>query len=216
MTKNAIVSLATKNGVYVDRLSRLSNSLRDNLNDGDFLGFIHEASVGSLPHLDNPYGFKISAIRKCIDAGYKRVLWADTSMFAVKSVQPVFDSIRTNGYFFHRSLHNLSEWCNDFTLSYFGITRDELLDYKMVHGGLIGFDFDNEISISIFNKLEQAMYAGCFKGDWTNHRHEMATLSCILYQSKVNILITPNEEVLQFTGVYNPILNTEIIFKCQG
>lgn len=216
MSKNCIVSLATKNGVYVDRLARLSNSLRDNFSDGDFIGFIHESSVGAEPHLQNPYSFKIHAINKCREAGYTKIVWADTSLFAVKSVEPIFEEISKYGYFFHDSLHLLSDWCNGNTLSYFGIKREDLQDFTMVHGGLIGFDFDNKISVDIFSELEQAMKDGCFKGDWSNHRHEMATISCIIYKSIIEFTVTPPDEILQFAGIFDQINNTEIIFKAQG
>lgn len=216
MSKNCIVSLATKNGVYVDRLARLSDSLRDNLTDGDFIGFINEVSVGAESHLLNPYSFKIHAIKKCIEAGYKNILWADTSLYAIKNVNDIFEQINTEGYFFHDSTHYLGKWCNDFTLDYFGITKEEVINFPMIHAGFLGFNFDNEISLFIFKEWEKAMQNDCFKGDWENHRHDMSALNCILYKYNIKCSIKLNEDYLQYAGLYDQVLGEKIIFKAQG
>lgn len=215
MTKNCIVSLATKNGVYVDRLSRLSESLRDNLTDGDFIGFIHEASVGAPPHLENPYAFKIYAIRKCVEAGYTNILWLDTSMFAIKNVQPIFDEINANGYLLHNSFNLLSTWCIDSTLSYFGIERGKLNGFTMATGGFMGFNFDNKQGTGLFNEWEQAMKMGLFKGGWANYRHDMAVISCILFNRREYIMQEP-DTFLQYAGLYDQVANESIIFKARG
>lgn len=215
MTKNCVVSLATKNGVYVDRLARLSESLRDNLTDGDFIGFIHESSVGAPPHLDDPYAFKIYAINKCIEAGYTNILWLDTSMFAIKNVQLVFDEINANGYFLHGSQNLLYDWCNDATLSYYGIEKNKLGDYTMAIGGLIGFNFGNPQGVNLFNEWEQAQKEGLFKGDWANFRHDMTCLSCILY-NKREYLVQAHDSFMQYAGPYDEAASNSIIFKARG
>lgn len=215
MTKNCIVSLGTKNGVYVDRLARLSDSLRDNLTDGDFIGFIHESSVGAPPHAQNPYSFKIYAIKKCMEMGYRHVLWLDTSMFAIKNVQPIFNEMSENGYFLHGSQNLLSDWCNDKTLSYYGIDRKNLGNYTMAIGGFIGFNFTNAQGVTLFNEWNKAMNDNLFKGDWANHRHDMSVLNCILF-NKREYIVQKHDSFMQYAGVFDPVSSDSVIFKARG
>jgi hypothetical protein len=79
-----------------------------------------------------------------------------------------------------------------------------------------------------FNKWEAAMLAGCFKGKWTNSektesqsdeclgaRHDMIS-GVILHQMGLSNLMKGGEELLQYAGLYDEVLNDTIIFKAQG
>lgn len=227
--KKAIVSFANKRGNYVKGLSRLSESLRDNF-DGDFLGFITEASIGAPAHVINPYAFKIYGIQKAIDEGYDQILWLDASAFAIKNVQPIFDEIQENGFIFQEAGHMAGTWTNDFTLKHFGITRDEAMEMKMVgNAGFLGLDFSHVDAVDFFTRWRESMKAGCFKGLWNNdhksesedercrgHRHDMSCSSIILNQMGLIDLAKKGDEWLQYAGVFEATLNDTIIIKAQG
>lgn len=212
--KRAIVSFANSKGYYIDRLARLSNSLRNNF-DGDFLGFIHEASLGCELHEINPYAFKIVAFQKAIDYGYTSILWLDSSVFAVAPVEPIFEYIETNGHIAQDAGHMLGTWCNDETLDYFNMSREEADKIKMIgNAGFLGLDFTKHSSASFFEAWKQSMVDGMFKGSWDNHRHDMSCSSLLWHRSgfsKVN-----GNEILQYAGIYDKVLNDTIILKAQG
>lgn len=227
MSKKAIVSLATKNSRYVDGLARLSNSLRDNASDIDFLGFIHEKSVGSPFHVDNPYSFKMHSIQTAINAGYTEILWLDTSVWAVAPVHPIFDIISEQGYFFEGNGCFLGEWCSDKVLYFYKIGRDAAMDIPMAQGGFMGFNFNNLIGEKLFSSLTIAYNADLFKGDWNNedksvsndnrvkgHRHEQSCMSAIIHT--LGIPFSHNAEYVQYGGMYDKIISEKVIFKCQG
>lgn len=214
--KNCIVSFANKNGRYVQNLARLSDSLRDNF-DGDFIAFVGENSCGAEPHLENPYSFKIHCIQKCIDAGYEKILWLDTSCFAIKNVQPIFDEIGNEGFIFQDINFSLDQWCNDFTLDYFSITREEAKTVRLIgNAGFLGFDIAIPMCREFFEKWKLSMEAGCFKGSWDDHRHDLSCSSAIIHQMGISYMMKPLDGWLQYAGVFDETLNDTIIIKAQG
>lgn len=226
---NCIVSFANKNGRYVQNLARLSESLRDNFN-GDFIAFIGENSVGAEPHEENPYSFKIHCIQKVIDAGYKNVLWLDSSCFAIKNVQPIFDEITNGGFIFQNAGHFLGNYSTDACLEYHGITRDEAMEIYMIgNAGFLGLNFNNGMAIDFFNRWKLSMEKGLFLGKWNNDdkscslderckgaRHDMSNSSAIVYKMGISHLMKEKDEWLQYAGVFDATLNETIVIKAQG
>jgi hypothetical protein len=225
--KKAIITFANSRGNYIHGLARLSESLRNNF-DGDFLAFIGEASIGAEPHEDNPYNFKIHAIKKAYDAGYKQVLWLDCSCFAIKNVQPVFDHIGEHGYIMQDAGCYAGEYTNDRTLEYFNYTRDEAMKVKCYgNAGFLGLDFRRDLCVEFFNRWEESMRKGYFKGKWNNndktesqderckgHRHDLSCGSLIAHDFKMKL--QPGNAWLQYAGPYQETANSTIIFKAQG
>lgn len=186
-----IVNLVTNDSSRIEGQKRLRASLQGRF-DGEFIGLIGEKSVGSPLQKDNPYAFKIYAIQHARNLGYTEILWLDASAYAVKNVQPIFDRIKFLGLFMEEAGHHVGNWCNDGTLAYFGITRDDAMQMTMYSAGFSGFDFTNPIAQEFFAEWKEAMLNGMFKGEWTNtnfsesrdsrckgHRHDMTCGSLI-------------------------------------
>lgn len=228
--KKCIISFANAKNNYAKGLARLSESLRNNF-DGDFIGFISEASCGAESHDDNPYNFKIHCIKKAIGAGYEQILWLDSSVFAIRDTSAVFEHIANNAIIVQDSGHWLGTWANDKSLEYFGITRDEAMEIRMIgNAGLLGLNMNHSTTHQFFEEWQCAMINGIFKGQWNNnnktesqderclgHRHDMVASSAILY--KMGIIpgaMISGEELLQYAGIYDATLNDTIIFKAQG
>lgn len=171
-----IVNLATKK--YWGGQDRLKSSI----SGYDIITFSHEAEINAPLHTVNPYAFKIYAIEHAISKKYNKVLWLDASVYAVKDPKPVFDWISKRGYFMEEAGHYVGQWCNDQTLNYFGITREEAMKMPMFSAGFVGFDFRQEIAREFFARWKNAMLNGMFKGDWSNHRHDMSAGSIIANQ----------------------------------
>lgn len=229
MNKNAIISFATKKGRYVKALARLSESLRNNSEGIDFISWIGEAALGAPLHSGNPYAFKIYAFNAARAAGYKNVLWVDSSCFAIKNVQPCFDEIETNGFLFQDAGFYASEYINDMALNYFGITREQAREIKLIgNAGMLGLNFDMGRPNVFFQKWEQSMRDGIWIGKWDNndktesdseeckgHRHDMVS-GIILHQMGLSELMKPGDTWLQYAGIFDETLNDSIIWKAQG
>lgn len=198
--KKAVVSFADRIGSYQKKMIRLEQSLKGNF-DGDFLGFTDYAQIGSPKHSEIPYAFKPYAIQKARDMGYDLILWADSPLWAVKSIQPVFDWIQNHGYVFFDNIgHPLGMWCNDRTLNHFKIGRDNSFQIKQIMACCMGFNFGFLSVANTFNQYKDVA-KDLYPGEWDNedftesqdqrvrgHRHDQAIMSCILHKEKKEIL----------------------------
>lgn len=221
MPEYCIISFANNRGNYMKGLSRLAASLSDKFG-GAFLGYVDESSVGAPYHFYkdkpiNPYAFKIYCFRKALKAGYRKILYLDSSVFAVRDVQPAFDIIDRDGYLMQEAGHYLKDWINDEALHYFGISRNAL-DGVIMYGnaGLLGLDFNTEIARTFFDKWEKSMQAGAFKGDWSNHRHDMACGSMIAWLMNMDKNYVKGDQLLEYAHWDDPIKNDSIVFKAAG
>jgi hypothetical protein len=228
MSKNCIISFANSKGNYVKALSRLSESLRNNF-DGTFLSWIGEESLGAPLHSENMYAFKIYAFNAARKAGYTNILWVDSSCFAIRNVHPCFDEIEANGFLFQESGFFASEYINDKALDYFGVTREQAREIKLVgNAGMLGLNFDMGLPKVFFDKWEQAMLDKIFIGEWHNndktesksdeckgHRHDMVS-GIILHQMGLSHLMKRGDEWLQYATEFQETANSTIIFKASG
>jgi len=180
--KKVIVNLVNQNQPYVHAQKRLIGSFWNfhiPEEETKIMPLIGEESVGSPYHQNNPYAFKLYAIEHARKMGYEKVLWLDASVIFVKHSKPLFDWIESKGFFFEEAGHLVGTWCNDRTLEYFGISRDEANQMPMFSAGFTGLDFANPIAVEFFDKWKQSMLDGQFLGEWSNHRHDMTCASII-------------------------------------
>jgi aromatic ring-cleaving dioxygenase len=191
--KKCVVSFADKAGSYQAKMKRLEQSLKGNF-DGDFLGFTDYKEIGCEPHSVIPYKFKPYAIQKAIDLGYEQILWCDSPIVAIKSIQPVFDHIEKHSYVFFDNIgHPLGKWTNQKALDHFKVTREEAMNVKMIMACCMGFDmsFNPEKYVNIMPYLFYAyksMADSLYHGSWDNHRHDQTVMSFLLHVNKFNIL----------------------------
>lgn len=160
----------------------------------------NEKRLHAPKHQDNPYAFKIYAIEKARSEGYNQILWLDSSVYAVKDISPVWKWLSDKGIFLEEAGHMVGNWCNDYTLSYFGVTREEAMQMPMFAAGYVGFDFTNEISNEFFFKWKKSMEYGCFKGSWDNHRHDMSAGSIIANQMGLVKLYSQSGQFFAYVG----------------
>ena len=138
----AIVNLVNNNANYIDCQKRLEQSALNNEDKSfDFFCFQNESQVQAPPHHDNPYAFKIYAIEKMREMGYKQIVWLDASIVLVDDFSPIWEWIFQKGFFFEEAGHYAGSWCNESTLSYFGLTREQAMTMPMFAAGYCGFDF---------------------------------------------------------------------------
>lgn len=183
--KKVIVNVVNQVAPYINAQKRLVNSFWNfhiPEEETKIMPLIGEESVGSPYHQNNPYAFKIYAMEYAHSMGYSQVLWLDASIVFVKHSKPIFDWISQKGFFFEAAGHWVGSWCNDRTLDYFGISREEAMTMPMFSAGFTGIDFTNEIAVNFFTKWKQSMLDGQFIGDWSNHRHDMTCASIIANQ----------------------------------
>jgi len=197
--KIAIVSFGNSTGNYVKALNRLKRSLEVNFK-GDVLSWSNESQLNCPLHKDNPYAFKVYAMQEAFNKGYTKVLWLDSSVWAVKDIQPVFNDISKNGFFLEDSGHRIGSWSNNQCLDWFKLTRDEANQMRMISSGFVGIDIENAIGEEMFTKWKAAMLAGTFVGSWNDHRHDQTALSIIAQRLGLDPLINPCGKYFAYVG----------------
>lgn len=178
--RKAIVNLATRDSMYIQAQNRLKGSVASFSGEFDFISYVGEDSVGAPKHHPWNYAFKVYAVDTI--KHYDLALWLDCSIVLVSSPKPVFDLIEKQGFFAENSGHTVGMWCNDRTLEYFGITREEANKMRMFSSGMTGFNFKTNIGQEFFERWKQSMSAGMFTGSWKDHRHDQTCGSIILNQ----------------------------------
>lgn len=174
LINRCIINLST------DKYRRGQNRLWDSLQyktDAKMLFFDKEEDVAASSHAEMNYSFKPMSFIKAYEMGYRQILWLDASMRAIKNLEPIFEIIEKDGYFFQDSGWPNSRWTNAAALEYFGTNAGEMLS-----SGVLGIDLDSTIGYQFFDKWTQAMRDGMFNGSWDDHRHDQTCASLIAYQ----------------------------------
>ncbi len=205
--KSCVINFS-KGAWYGAGQRRLVESLKGRF-DGDVLTFTDEAQVGAPTHQKAPYAFKPFALQHAVEKGYDLVLWCDSSVWAIKPIQPVFDHLSIAGHLFFYNC-NAGNWCSDACLQSFGITRDQAFQIPMLMGLCMGWDMRTAKCQNFLKRwLEKATDGVTFPGSWTNknnevsrdsgvygHRHDQSASSIIAHQLGMPLII-PHETLLK-------------------
>jgi hypothetical protein len=170
-----IVNFAT--GHYLKGQQRLANSL----NGYKKLMLTGYPTINSPTHEQSPYEFKINSIESAWNHD-PVVLWVDASMWRVGDLSKIEDLIIKDGYFMTESGHWTGQWTNQFTKNYFKTTEEEMKvpgGMFMFSAGLLGLNRDSPIAVEFLRQWKESAKAGCFRGDWKDHRHDMSCASII-------------------------------------
>jgi len=171
-----IVNFST--GQYIRGQQRLKASIQGY----PTLMFTNYSEIDSPTHAESPYEFKIHAIKKALLKD-NIVLWCDSSMYRVGDLSRIEKIIQDDGYFMEEAGHYVGRWTNQHTRNYFKLTEQETIQGTggmiMFSAGLLGLNLQSEVAMKWFYQWEQSALAGCFKGDWSDHRHDMTAGSII-------------------------------------
>lgn len=130
------------------------------------------------------------------------LLWCDSVVYATKSIDVIFDHIKENGYLFFDNLgFTIGDYTSDACLDNFSMTREEAFNSKMIMACVMGFNLENEQTLSFLNKYIAASTDGIsYIGDWNNdnlqvsndmrcrgHRHDQSVASILIKQMNLTI-----------------------------
>lgn len=169
--------------------------------------FYRELPLGCPPHGEQMYAFKIWAMHRAIIAGFRYVLWMDTAFQPIASIEPLWETIKQEGWYCPpQGSHRLGEYASDFLLYEMDIPREEAFTVQLVYSGLVGLDMRSEAGAEIWRRWVKSQALGCWNGAHyhetgaslrplgqktkghvsddprvSGHRHDEAALSAILH-----------------------------------
>jgi hypothetical protein len=151
--------------------------------------------IGSPPHSENPYAFKVFCIEAVRRMGYSVVVWVDSINRLEKSLDPILPRVAQVGVYLQGDEHPSGLYANDRSLAYFGISRDAAMEIEAIYACVMLFDFRNPTASEFLARWKQACLDGIFKGHWTNanntesqdprckgHRHDQTCVEFISHQ----------------------------------
>lgn len=147
--RRGVVSLATDESFYPEALDRLERSLHDVGFGGDFWFW----PPGSFPkgcpaHLEVPFAFKPFCLAESGGEGGETLLWLDSSCVVVEALDPLFETIETEGYVVFKNLRAVvGEWSSDLTLAEYGLSREQACTIPEVNAAALGLDLHADIAL---------------------------------------------------------------------
>lgn len=192
-------------------------------NQSPFVLYNHYETIKCLPHHKNPYAFKIYSILDAVEnMKCRKVLWVDASGWLNRPINDIDKILDEKGIFLEYGGESVGTWTNDRTLAYFNKKRDDLMTTPIVVAGVCGFNFDNELSVKVFNEWKLACDNGMFIGKWDNsqkteslddrckgHRHDLSSLSIIAAEN--NVPVCPPNTYLQYVYPNLPTKSNTIV-----
>jgi len=214
---------------------RLKKSLLDFGFDGDILLF-DEKTLRCPPHKTIPYAFKLYAIMEAKKRGYKDILWLDSSFWAVKSLDKLFEQIDKQGYSFDNAGYKVGTWTSDRCLEHMGVSREESFSMDLFSGGMIGLNMKNDVATKLLSEWFRYANDGItFPGAWYNdakgsvsldkrcagHRHDMSVGSILA--NKLGMKINKINTFFSYEAAYNSnknssteLFNENVCLVCAG
>lgn len=206
-----VVNFSTKE--YKRGQERLKNSLKGH----QYLMLNESSPINAPSHKESPYQFKISAIRYAMKFD-PIVLWADASLYLVGDLRIIEELIANEGYFMSEAGHYVGRWTNQFTRDYFQLTEQECKQEPggmiMFSAGLLGLNSYSQIAMDFLTWWEQAAHAGCFKGRYEEHRHDMSSASIIA--QRLGMKYQRGGQHMSYIGPGYSLPEPDSVFHLQG
>jgi hypothetical protein len=185
-------------------IANLQNDLAHVGFDGEFRHWTNRFPPGSPRHDQTPFGFKPYCVSDAYQSGFPIVLWMDSSIRVKKSIGPLIDHIRREGYLIFREDHSVGEYCKDEALATLGMTREEGFEMPCCWSCVLGLDLSQPQSQEFLRLwMEKASDGITFSGPkWSGvmgwprtasadsrvkgHRHDQTAASVIALQLGMN------------------------------
>lgn len=149
------VAIAHEDSWYHRGAARLKESLKQINEDADLVFTSNTQSI-STPYID-----KLISIVDAYNAGYKHILYLDCSIMALKSIQPIWDMIASDGYYLYKSGFNCANTASDNVLNHFGLTRNTVEKWDEAATNVIGVNADHWFGQKLIKELQMHYIPEC-------------------------------------------------------
>lgn len=139
-------AICSEHSWYIKGQQKLRESLLSVGEDAELLFTQYEELI-----LHSVYEDKILAIKNAKDKGFTKLLWLDCSITAIKSLQPIWDTIEKKGYYLYESGSNCAITCNDNSLMQYGVSRTKAADYYECASNVVGINLEHPKGKAFFD-----------------------------------------------------------------
>lgn len=156
LKKRALITYCSLNGPYPQFVHQLAKILKKHKRSYDcyfMIGSYPSTKEDGMSLFHIPYAWKTCLFKVVQDLGYEQIIWIDSSMMPVRSLEPLFDIVNERGRFFipARGKH-IGEFYRPFLHMYrdaihaCGLQPKELMKMRHYQATVIGLDVTNPIS----------------------------------------------------------------------
>ena len=180
---NCVILYASYNMAYIRGLRWLVDYIQNSDYQGDIL-----YKIGGWPDLEGgsfvlahvPYAFKVCFFKEAQSLGYKRVLWLDTSIIPLISLNDAFQWIEENETLIVGNDHAVGPYfTNRKSAAYFGLTAEDTFTIPSCSSGIFGVDLSTPKGRELIDwwyRAAQDPHA------FYNPRPDQSVLSLILFK----------------------------------
>lgn len=180
--ENCVILYSSFNRNYPGSLHRLFKYI----SQSDFKGHVlyriggwPNTEGGSLPLAHVPYAFKVSYFKEAQRLGYKRILWLDSAVLPLVSLNDIFEMIKEKGFFLMGCDRMLGPYMNSQAAAFFGFTLEQTFKIPSGSAGLCGVDLENATG----RKILDWWYRAAHDPDaFFSARSDQNALSMIFYR----------------------------------
>lgn len=179
VSKRVVVNVAT-GAHYLNGQNRLRIALGELKEAGLCYAYI---PAGWPQHRDTPYAFKACALQAAADRGHRTLLWADACIYPLRSLEPLWDRIERDGYWFGANGYTNAEWTADSAYPYLfpdqfkmghstASMREMNRNIPHVVATAFGISLDHDIGREFLAEYyRMANETSAFYGPWINSNH---------------------------------------------
>ena len=142
--KKCVITFANKK-MFVLGANRLKSCLDKTRFDGEFIAETQYPPECPTQE-EASYGFKAFIIEKALMTN-DLILYLDSSAVVLKSLNPVFNKIQSDGYFFPQQPHFLGQQCHERVLKDFNVPRARAMKMPTQLGNIIGISKECQLAI---------------------------------------------------------------------
>lgn len=141
---------------------------------------------GAIMGLDQSciYNCKADAFKHALNAGYDRIIWGDSSIYAVRPLDRFLATVDEKGYWIGQSGYNAAQTASDAQLQYFGVSRDWAAQVPDCATGIFGVNMGSPEGRAFIETWIQAAKDGAFKGSRHHDRQSIDPRFCFCRQDQ--------------------------------
>lgn len=187
---------------YLLQQIRLKNSILSIYPDAN-LHFQTESEITGKPKFQKSlYGFKVQLVRDCLSMGYKKIVFFDTAITLISSIDHWFTLTPELGVLAPIDSQKLDKVTSNACLSYLKLNRADVVDWNLAGGSVYVFDFDSPKCQEIWSLWEQMERDGIFgtQDDLSNNRlqsHRMDE-TCMALSMRLNGVTPLGHDVMRY------------------
>jgi hypothetical protein len=184
--ENCLLLFATFNKNYPEGLKRLLAHAAAS----DYRGHILYR-IGGWPNCEGgdfalaavPYAFKAAFFQEARRLGFRRVLWLDSSILPLKSLNESFTKIAEEGYLALDNPYKVAPFFNVQAAKFFHLSMEEIMQIPSCSSGILGLDFSDPKACQLLELWHRAAQDGAA---YFSARPDQNALSLALYLCGMN------------------------------